>query len=177
MSKKIIAAIRDSEMLYSANLEKIDTIFLLSTNIIELNEKIGKAHSDGKEIFVHADFADGIGKDRFGMAYLKNARVDGILSTRANAIKAAREVGLKTVQRVFIVDSQSIETAIDSVRASKPDMIEVMPGVVPKVIAKIKERTDIPIIAGGLVSTTEEIESALNAGAMAVSTATPELWK
>ncbi|MBR6632839.1 MAG: glycerol-3-phosphate responsive antiterminator [Clostridia bacterium] len=174
---KIIAAIRDKETLYNANLEKIDTIFLLSTNIIELNEKIGKIHSDGKEIYVHADFADGIGKDRFGMEYMKNAGVDGILSTRANAIKAAREVGLKTVQRVFIVDSQSIETAIDSVRSSKPDMIEVMPGVVPKVIESIKARTDIPIIAGGLVSTHEEIQSALDAGAMAVSTATPDLWK
>ncbi len=177
MNKTVIAAVRNSDVLDTACLDGVDTVFLLSTNIIELSSKVDEIHFAGKEIFVHADFADGIGKDRFGMAFIKEMGVDGVISTRASVIKAAREVGLKTVQRIFIVDSQSIETAIDSTRSSKPDMIEIMPGVVPKVIFDMKARTDIPIIAGGLVSTEQEVASAIGAGAIAVSTSNVELWK
>lgn len=177
MEKTVIAAVRDSDVLASVSLDAIDTVFLLSTNIIELPSKVEEIHYEGKELFVHADFADGIGKDRFGMAFLKEAGVDGVISTRASVIKAAREIGLKTVQRIFLVDSQSINTAIESTRSSKPDMVEVMPGVVPKVIAEMKSRTDIPIIAGGLVSTADEVAEAISAGAIAVSTSNIELWK
>ncbi|MBE6651549.1 MAG: glycerol-3-phosphate responsive antiterminator [Ruminococcaceae bacterium] len=177
MKKTVIAAVRDSRVLDSSCLDSIDTVFLLSTNIIELAQTILDTHQNGKEIFVHADFAEGIGKDKFGMEYIKSLGADGVISTRAGVIKAAREIGLKTVQRIFIVDSQSIETAIDSTRASKPDMIEIMPGVVPKVIAAMKSRTEIPLIAGGLVSTLDEVNSAIQAGAIAVSTSNTDLWK
>ena len=177
MKTKVIAAVRSSEVLQTAELSGVDTVFLLSTNIMELASKVDEIHKSGKEIFVHADFADGIGKDRFGMEFIKNTGADGVISTRAGVIKMAREVGLKTVQRIFIVDSQSIGTAVDSTRSSKPDMIEIMPGVVPKVISDMKSRTDISIIAGGLVYTFEEVTEAVNAGAVAVSTSNPELWK
>ena len=177
MKKTVIAAVRDSKILSTASLDGVDTVFLLSTNIMELASKVDEIHGYGKEIFVHADFADGIGKDRYGMEFIKEIGVDGVISTRASVIKAAREVGLKTVQRIFIVDSQSIETAVDSTRSSKPDMIEIMPGVVPKVISGMKARTDIPIIAGGLVSSAEEVRAATEAGAIAVSTSSTELWK
>lgn len=177
MKKTVIAAVRDSKILSTAALDGVDTVFLLSTNIIELASKVDEIHGYGKEIFVHADFADGIGKDRYGMEFIKQTGADGVISTRASVIKAARDVGLKTVQRIFIVDSQSIETAVDSTRSSKPDMIEIMPGVVPKVISGMRARTDIPIIAGGLVSDALEVKAATEAGAIAVSTSSTELWR
>ncbi len=177
MNKTVIAAIRDAEIIQEAELGGIDTVFLLSSNIIELSAVIDSFHALGKEVFIHADFADGIGKDRYGMVYLKSLGADGVISTRAGIIKAAREAGLKTVQRIFIVDSQSIQTAIESTRASKPDMIEIMPGIMPKVISDIISLTEIPIIAGGLVSAADEVKAALGAGAIAVSTSNKELWK
>ena len=177
MKNAVIAAVRDSNVLKSATLDGIDTVFLLDTNIIELGETVAEVQNAGKEIFVHADFAEGVGKDRFGMQFIKNTGANGAISTRANIIKSARDVGLKTVQRIFIVDSQSIETAIESTRSSKPDMIEIMPGVVPKVISAMKARTDIPIIAGGLISDADDVKNAVSAGAIAVSTSNTDLWK
>jgi hypothetical protein len=56
-------------------------------------------------------------------------------------------------------------------------IIEVMPGTVDKVIARLHEHLNIPVIAGGLVECKEEVTKALNAGAVAVSTAHRELWK
>ena len=88
----------------------------------------------------------------------------------------AREAELFTIQRFFIVDSHSIETTLESVKAAKPDMIEVMPGVVFKVIKRLAPVVTVPIIAGGLIEGTNEANAAYECGASAVSTSSKELW-
>lgn len=108
--------------------------------------------------------------------YAKNAGVDGVLSTRVNIIKAARECGVFTVQRFFIVDSHSVDTTVEAVKASKADMIEVMPGIIPKVIKRLRKMVDVPIIAGGIIDNMEEVEDIIESGAAAVSTGKEELW-
>ena len=129
-----------------------------------------------KLIFVHADLAEGIGNDREGVGYLKSLGVDGIISTRTAMIRYAKEWELGTVQRFFIVDSHSIDTAVDTIRTSRPDMIEIMPGVLAKIIRKFRENIQMPVIAGGLVETKMEVMEALDAGASAVSTGSKTLW-
>lgn len=69
------------------------------------------------------------------------------------------------------------DTTLESLKSSKADMMEIMPGVVPKVIASLKKQLELPIIAGGLIETAEEIESALKAGADAISTGQKEFWR
>ena len=91
-------------------------------------------------------------------------------------IKLAKEVGLFTVQRFFLVDSHSVETILETIKSVKPDMAEVMPGVVPKVIADLKEKVTIPVIAGGLIDSRDEIKLALQSGAAAVSIGKKEFW-
>ena len=75
-----------------------------------------------------------------------------------------------------MIDSRSVDTALESTRSSHPDMIEIMPAVAYKTITKIKNNTGIPIIAGGLVERKDEIFAALGAGASGVSTGASELW-
>jgi len=55
-------------------------------------------------------------------------------------------------------------------------MIEIMPGVLQKVIRNICKGVNIPVIAGGLVETEEEVRSAIDSGAAAISTGAEELW-
>ena len=59
---------------------------------------------------------------------------------------------------------------------SRPDFIEVLPGVMPKVLRKIAKVSRIPMIAGGLVTDREDVIQALSAGAVAVSTTNREVW-
>ena len=176
MGNRIIAAVRTQEELEQAVKSKVGIIFHLSPDLHTLDENVKLAHSCGKKFFIHLDLATGIGKDKSGILFVKNAGVDGILSTRVNIIKAARECGIFTVQRFFIVDSHSIDTTVESVRAAKPDMIEIMPGVITKVIKKLKQLVNVPIIAGGIIDCAEEIEDVINGGATAVSTGKKELW-
>ena len=61
-------------------------------------------------------------------------------------------------------------------QGNHPDLMEVMPGIIPKVIPEIKRKCQIPIIAGGMISSKEEIIKLLKVGVMAVSTSRVELW-
>lgn len=172
----VIAAIWTADMLKKAIDSPASTLFMLRTDILTLGDDIQQARRAGKKTFVHIDLTDGLGKDYAGVSYLARMGVSGIISTRANLIRLARELDLETVQRFFIVDSHSIDTAVDSVNFVHPDMVEVMPGVVPKIIHRFCMRVKNSVIAGGLIETREEIIAACEAGAAAVSTTKEELW-
>lgn len=172
----VFAATRSAEDFALALESPVAVIFDLQFDLLHAPRKIKAAHEAGKRLFVHVDMARGIGKDESGMHYLAHVGVDGVISTKPNIIKYAREQGLCTVQRCFVVDSHSIDTAVDSLRSSRPDLLECMPGIIEKALTCLRARTDIPIIAGGLVETPGEVAEALAAGACAVSTGKRELW-
>lgn len=172
----VIAAVK-SEYFDSAVASDAQWIIDLSPDLNTLAERVEAVHSAGKKLLIHFDLATGIGKDRSGMLYAKNAGVDGIISTRVNIIKLARQADIFTVQRFFIVDSHSIGTTVEALSASKADMIEIMPGIIPKIIKSLVADINTPIIAGGLIETEAEVRSVLEAGATAISTGNKELWK
>ena len=57
-----------------------------------------------------------------------------------------------------------------------PDVIEILPGLMPKVIRRICQTVRRPVIAGGLISEKEDIMAALKAGAAAISTTNQQVW-
>ena len=173
----VIAAARSDSELLIASKSKVDIIFMLSPNISDIKKQTELVHSYGKKIFIHLDLAEGIGKDEYGIRFAKEQGVDGIISTRTNIIKMAKKEGLFTVQRFFLVDSQSVATTIESAKTSKADMIEIMPGTISKIINRLKEELKTPIVAGGLIETKEEINEAISCGATAISTGKQEFWE
>ena len=73
------------------------------------------------------------------------------MSTRSNLLRHGKEVGLITVQRIFVIDSLSFESGIKMIENYKPDFVEVMPGIVPSAISELREKISPPIIAGGMI--------------------------
>ncbi len=173
---KVIAAVRDNASFKSAVSSDVELIFDLHPDINTLKSKVRFAHENGKKIFIHIDLAEGIGKDKSGISYAHQCGVDGIISTRANLIKLARDTGLSAVQRFFAVDSQSVDNITENLKSARADMIEIMPGVLPKVISLVCRRANIPVIAGGLINNMEEIRVALESGASSVSVSKEEFW-
>ena len=57
-----------------------------------------------------------------------------------------------------------------------PDVIEIMPELMPKVISRFCQRVHRPVIAGGMISEKEDVIAALSAGALSVSTTCQKLW-
>ena len=174
--KKVAASVRTDEDFKAALESHVEVIFLQNSDIMDVQGQIEECHAAGKKVFIHMDFAEGIGKDRAGLSYLKNLGADGILTTKTGLIRSARDIGLLAVQRFFIVDSHSVDTAVDSIKIAKPDIVEIMPGVVEKKIKEFAERVDTPILAGGLIELEEEVDRAISSGAKAVSTADQLLW-
>lgn len=151
-------------------------VFHLGANLVTVSDRAQQAHAVGKKIFVHLDMALGLGKDRYALEFLKSCGVDGIITTKNSAVRDANELGLITVQRFFMIDSQSVSSALDNIRTAKPSMVELLPGVLPAIVAKFSREIKQPVIAGGLIRTKEDIMAALSSGATAVSTATEALW-
>ena len=60
--------------------------------------------------------------------------------------------------------------------AVKPDYIEVLPGVMPKVIGNICKDLPVPVIAGGMIREKEDVMALLKAGVTSVSSTNPEIW-
>ena len=172
----VIAAVKSKEHLALALRSEVQTIFLLSSNIMDIEETCALVHKENKLLFIHVDFVDGLSKDAAGVRYLSTMGVDGIISTRSNVICAAKEAGICCIQRFFMIDSRSVDTAAESLRHTGADMIEIMPGLAYKAISRMQKLTDVPIIAGGLIEYKEEIYQAINAGAAMVSTGKRELW-
>lgn len=170
----VIAAIHESR--FDAALKSpAGIIFLLGGSILTIKDRIREAHGAGKKIFVHLDLAEGIGKDKAGTAFLAECGADGVISTKASIIRAAKECGIISVQRFFALDSQGVSSISEMIESARPDLIEIMPGVALKVIERFSGR-GTPVIAGGLIETKAELTEALTSGAEAVSTGKEELW-
>ena len=91
---RIIAAVRSDEELMDAVNSKVEIIFMLAPNIADIKRQAEEAHSAGKKLFIHLDLAEGIGKDGYGIRFVKKQGVDGIISTRTNIIKLAKKLVL-----------------------------------------------------------------------------------
>ena len=166
----IIHAVSSPDGLEAAANGKSDVIFLLKSDLSELKKAVSYAHDRGKKIFIHIDLAEGLGKDEAAVAFVASyVRPDGIISTKSSLIRAAKTLGLSTVYRVFLIDSQGVKTALSSVRKTDCDFVEIMPGIIYKEIEAFAALGK-NLIAGGLIETREEAMRALKSGAIAVST-------
>ncbi|UOQ45845.1 glycerol-3-phosphate responsive antiterminator [Halobacillus salinarum] len=152
-------------------------IIILDSRLGLLKKLVKVGHKASKKVFVHVDLIQGLRADEYGMEFLgQEVKPDGIISTRSQAIIQAKKYNLCTVQRLFLIDSQAINHHMKLIQKTKPDYVEVLPGILPGMITEIKDRLGVPVIAGGLIRTHEEIEDAIGAGASAVSTSRAALW-
>ncbi|MDK2879371.1 MAG: glycerol uptake operon antiterminator [Thermoanaerobacteraceae bacterium] len=173
----IIAAIRDIEKVDAALEKPLRCLFLLTGNILNIKYAVTHIKKAGKRAFVHLDLLEGISKDGMGIKYIaEEVKPDGIITTRGNLISSAKSEGIFTIQRVFILDSLAKDTAEKSINQVDPDAVEILPGVIPKIINKIHSEVHYPVIAGGLIETLDEVKAALKEGALAVSVSKEGLW-
>jgi glycerol uptake operon antiterminator len=175
--QQIIASVTKDEQIKSALESGIKRVNLLSGNIMNLAEVIEKMHQVKKEVYVHFEMVQGLGKDAHAVRYLTEVlKADGVISTKSNIIIAARNEKLKTIQRIFAIDSNALETAEKMIASSGAHEIELMPGLMPRVIREMKAKIRKPLIVGGLIKYEQEIKDALNHGADYVSIGDCKFW-
>ncbi|WCK54899.1 glycerol-3-phosphate responsive antiterminator [Aneurinibacillus sp. Ricciae_BoGa-3] len=172
-----IASIKYNKHLERALENDVSGVFLLTGNIGVIKRYVDLFLSKGRFVFLHLEKIGGLQVDREGLDFIASyVKPTGVISTKSSIIKQANKLGLRTIQRVFLVDSDALQHGVEMCNTVKPDAIELMPGIIPTMIEKVKTLTDIPIITGGLISTAEEMKEPLKHGAIAVSTGNPALW-
>jgi|SRR5699024_2689827 len=173
----VIPAVRKMKDFEKALESPHQWIVLLETRLGQLKGIMQYAKRANKKILLHIDLVQGLKADEYGIEFLvHDIKPDGIVSTRGNVVELVKKRQVLAIQRLFLLDSLSLENNIRIGNRFQPDFIEVLPGKIPEVIEGIGAQTDIPLIAGGLITEKTDIEAAFEAGAVAVSTSTTELW-
>ncbi len=177
--RPIIAAFRNIENLRIQDLNHTDVVFILGGTIFDLPPIVEQASRYGKLVLIDIDLIKGIGKDAPGIHFLaRESRVHGIITTHSNLIQSVRKEGLISIQRIFVLDSGSLAGGLSVIEKSRPDVVEILPGLIlPKIMEKIRAKTTIPVIAGGLITREKEVREILASGADGISTTSPRLFK
>jgi glycerol uptake operon antiterminator len=173
----VIAAIRSDDDLEKVIGSSAQVVFVIHGSIMNIADTCAKLKVARKMVFIHLDMIEGLRGDAASLEFVKKyADPYGVITTKTSIVKHAKQLGLSTIQRIFIIDSMSLNTGIKNAKDVHPDAVEVMPGVASKIISKIQKEISVPIIAGGLISNKKDVVEALASGAVAVSTSDFALW-
>lgn len=173
----IIAAIKDDSGLQKCLSSDSRVIFILYGDIVSIADIVETVKSSGKIAMVHLDLITGLSSKEIAVDFIKKyTRADGIITTKPTLIKRAKELGLYSILRLFIIDSMAYENMERQVKCAKPDLVEVLPALMPKVVAKICKMSSTPVIAGGLVTDKDDIMALLHAGVTSISSTNEHVW-
>lgn len=173
----IIIAIKDDNGLEKCIESDSRIVFILYGDIITIPDIVEKVKASGKIAMVHIDLITGLSSKEIAVDFLKKYTLaDGIITTKPNLIKHANELGFYTILRLFLLDSMAYENIDKQVKNARPDVIEVLPAPMPKIVKKVCKLSPIPVIAGGLISDKEDVMTLLQAGAICISTTNSDVW-
>lgn len=177
----VIAAVKNDAGLQAAvEMKEIQVIFVLYGDVCTIPEILERIKAAGKKAMVHIDLIAGLSAKEISVEFIaRQTRADGIITTKPALVRRAKELGIFAVLRFFVIDSlalKNIENLEMQCGTSRPDFIEVLPGVMPKVLGRIAKVSRIPMIAGGLITEKEDVIAALSAGAIAVSSTNQDVW-
>ena len=173
----IIAAIKDDKGLAACLDSDSQIVFILYGDILTIPSIVEQVKAAGKLTFVHLDLIQGLQSKEIAVDFIRQyTSADGIISTKASLIARARELSMYTVMRFFVIDSMAYDSIERQLKTSRPDIIEILPGPMPKVVSRICSLSRCPVIAGGLVSDKEDVMALLSAGAAAISSTNSEVW-
>ena len=176
----IIAAVKDDEGLEECLRSEIGVVFILYGSIGSIIDIVKKIKRSGKLALVHMDLVSGMHAKDVSVDYIRNyTEADGIITTKVNLLPRAKELGLNTILRTFVLDSTAMETLDRNSRpeAVQPDIMEVLPGtLLPDVIRQIVSSCRVPVMVSGLITRKSEVMNALKSGAVSISTTNRKLW-
>ncbi|MFS0881760.1 glycerol-3-phosphate responsive antiterminator [Metabacillus niabensis] len=177
-SQQVLPAFRDMKQLERFIESEYEYGLLLESHLGQLRGIMKAVTKAQKKLILHVDLINGLKADEYAVEYLcQEIEPAGLISTKSKVILKAKQKGIYAIQRVFLLDSTSLEKTYKLIPKIQPDYIEILPGIIPSLINEVREKTGVPILAGGLIKNEQHVIQALEAGATAVTTSRQELWK
>jgi len=173
----VIPAIKNDEWLEACKESDCGIAYIIYGDICNIAEIVQKVKAAGKMAIVHVDLINGLSSKEISVDFLKKyTDMDGIISMKPVMIKRAKELGIFTIQRFYVMDALSYANVVKHVKNCNPDVVELMPAGLSKIIKYLLEEIDKPVVASGLILDKEDVMGALKTGADAVSTTNREVW-
>lgn len=173
----VIPAAKNDEWLEACISSESDLVYVLYGDICNIGDIVQKIKDAGKKAIVHVDLIVGLSPKEISVDFLmKYTLADGVISMKPAMIKRAKELGMFSIQRFYTMDGLSYANVVKHVKNCNPDVVEIMPAGLTKIIGYLLEEIDKPVVASGLVQDKEDVMGALKVGAIAVSTTNREVW-
>ena len=174
----VIPEIKNEEWLEKLSESESRIVYILFGDICTIPDIVARVKAMGRFALVHVDLIDGLSPKAISVDFIKRyTQADGIISTKPVLIKRANELGLFSVQRFFMTDGLTYWNIERYVKQCDPDVVELMPAGLSKVIKYLVDQINRPVVASGLTQDNEDIIGALSAGAIAVATTNKDLWE
>ena len=154
----------------------VPMVFVLRTDGLRIGHLAQQAHAAGKLIAVHLDLIEGLNADRIGVSWLASAGVDAVISSKGQLMAPIQGEGMIAIHRLLLVRRALLDSGLAAVARSGGDIVEVLPGAILPDVRDVMPRFNVPVLAGGFVTTEEIARDALAAGAVCVTTSTQHLW-
>jgi glycerol uptake operon antiterminator len=154
----------------------VDSILLRHCNLFEFTTMLDHAYERNLAVYVNVDHIDGIHPDVAGLRFLAHQlHITGIISSNPRILSLAKSFELEAIQRIFAIDSTGLEAALETVDSRQVDLLDISPALVlPYVVSHTT--LPLPFIGSGLVTTFQQVQAVLRAGALRVAVARPELY-
>jgi glycerol uptake operon antiterminator len=89
---------------------------------------------------------------------------------------AIRQESMTAIQRLLLLSHTQLASGIAAITRSKPDIVEVLPGVILPEVRHLLPDLGVPLLAGGFVRTIEDVRALLDSGAIVVTSSREDLW-
>ena len=142
----IIAAVKSWEGLEKSLKSECKVVFVLFGTICDIDQIVARIKDAGKVAIVHVDMIQGLSTKRVAVDFIAH-------NTRADGIISTKNTLVEHAKEMGLYA-----------------------GVMPKILKIMREYTDIPLIAGGLLSDKKDVMAAFEAGADAISATNEAVW-
>ena len=175
----MLPAVRDAASLNQALDLGYRQVLLERGSLLALVGPLVASARQGIAIFVNLDAVEGLAADSAALAFLAtDLGFSGVLSVKPHLLRDASRFRLRTVQRIHALDSTGLDTGLNSILAPAPYAIAIAPAVaIPQVMPTIRATNSTPIWGTGFISSSEQANQVLAAGADVVSSSRPEVWR
>jgi glycerol uptake operon antiterminator len=179
LSGAMLPVIRDGASLHHALDLGYRQVLMERGSLLAIVGPLAAAARQGIAIFVNLDAVEGLAPDSAALAFLAtDLGFSGVMSVKSHLLRDASRFRLRTVQRIHAIDSTGLETGLSGIVAPSPYAIAIAPGVaVPRVMAAIRAVTSVPVWGTGFITSVEQANEVLDAGADVVSSARGEVWR
>jgi len=175
----MLPAVRDGTSLNQALDLGYRQVLIERGSLLAMVGPLAGAARQGIAIFVNLDAVEGLAPDSAALAFLAtDLGLSGVLSVKPHLLRDASRFRLRTVQRIHALDSTGLQTGLNSIVSPPPFAIAVAPAVaIPQIMPSIRATTSTPIWGTGFITSAEQANEVLAAGADVVSSGRVEVWR